>query len=116
MWGREWLHVNGRVIAARPKPNWQRRHQYESSAPHQYVVEYRLDGGEPQRAEFELGVPMTDANWVFPGKGAKVPLLVQSGSGEVKLDTKAIRHNREAARSADEAASNADFEAARHKR
>ncbi|HEY2161788.1 MAG TPA: hypothetical protein VGH24_10805, partial [Solirubrobacteraceae bacterium] len=68
MWGRDWLEVSGRVIAVRPKPGWQKRQTFESAATHQYVVEYRLDEGETQTAEFELGVPMTDASWVFPGK------------------------------------------------
>jgi hypothetical protein len=116
MWGRDWVQVNGRVIAARPKPGWEKRHTYASSAVHQYVVEYRLDDGEQQEAEFELGVPMTDADWMFPGKGSKVPLLVHPGSGKVKLDTKAVKRNREAARRADQSAGDAEFEAARRKR
>jgi hypothetical protein len=87
---------------------------FESAATHQYVVEYRLDGGEAQTAEFELGVPMTDANWAFPEKGATVPLLVQPGSGKVKLDTKAIRRDRDAARKAKQAADDAAFERQAH--
>jgi hypothetical protein len=53
---------------------------------------------------------------VFPGEGAKVPLLVHSASGEVKLDTKALKRDREAARKAEQATSDAEFEAKLHKR
>ena len=114
MWG-EHQHVKGRVLAVRAKPNWQRFHEFASSAPHLYVVEYDLEDGTHHKAEFEQSVPALDANWVFPTEGQKVPLLV-SHSGEVELDTKAIKHAREVARANERVAEDAAFERERPKR
>jgi len=106
--------VKGRVLAVRAKPNWQRFHEFASSAPHQYVVEYHDEEGILQKAEFEQSVPALDANWVFPTKGQKVPLLVHH-SGKVELDTRGIKHEREAARANERAADDAAFERERPK-
>ena len=64
----------------------------------QYVVEYSVDGGEPQRAKvkqvaYKLGGAMKMIN---PPEGTEVPLLLNRRSGKVRFDADDPRINEKA--------------------
>lgn len=64
----------------------------------QYVVEYSVDGGEPQRAKvkqvaYKIGGAMKMIN---PPKGTTVPLLLHRRSGKVRFDADDPRINEKA--------------------
>lgn len=104
---REWKPVAGQVIAEREKLNWRKWHATRPIAPMEYVVEYRLDDGSPQRTK----VVQRLGKMITPRVGDTVPLLVDRKSGKVKWDISNPTLNLNAMRKAREAAENADFEA-----
>ena len=97
MFGRRWERIEGRVIASEVA------HVSTSERGHRttqwrYVVEYSVDDGGPQRAKvkqvaYKIGGAMKMIN---PPKGAKVPLLLNRGSGKVRFDADDPRINEKA--------------------
>ena len=103
----DWKPVTGQVLASREKPNWTKWHANDPFAPMEYVVEYAADDGSSKRTT----LLEQRGKIIRPSIGDTVPLLLDRKSGKVKWDLKNPALDARAARKADEAAENAEFEA-----
>ncbi len=74
-----------------------------------YVVEYRVDGGEPKRVELKQATGLLGPKMINPSKGQSVPLLLDRKSGEVRFDEDNPAINLKASYKADQAKRDADF-------
>jgi hypothetical protein len=97
VFGRRWERIEGRVIESEIA-HTSRSERGHRTTQWRYVVEYSLDGGEPQRAEvkqvaYKLGGSMKMIN---PPNGSKVPLLLNRRSGKVRFDADDPRINEKA--------------------
>ena len=91
---RKWEPLEGRIVTSRTAhvSMSERGHR---TVQNEYVVEYSVDGGEPQRVKLEqvayrLGGAMKMIN---PPDGSKVPLLLHRRSGKVRFDADDPRIN-----------------------
>lgn len=115
MWGGGWEPIEGRVIAS--KIHRVTTDDQGTQTQWEYVVEYSVDGGEPQRVRLKQA-----ASWIWgmsminPPEGHNVPLLLSRRSGNVRFDVKNPRINRKAIDQRDEAKRGAEFKKALKRR
>ena len=111
MWGQGWEPIDGRVIAS--KIHRVTTGDSGTQTQWEYVVEYSVDGGDPQRVMLKQA-----ASWIWgmkminPSEGQSVPLLLNRRSGKVRFDAKNPRINREAIYKRDKATRDAAFKQA----
>ncbi|MDQ3936287.1 MAG: hypothetical protein M3340_16835 [Actinomycetota bacterium] len=103
MFGRKWEPIEGRVIAsAVAKVSMSERGH--RTTQHEYVVEYSIDGGEPQRAKIkQVAYWRGTMKMINPPDGSKVPLLLHRRSGKVRFDADDPRINEKAVYEREEA-------------
>jgi hypothetical protein len=97
VFGRKWEPIEGRIVASETA-HVSRDERGHRTVQNKYVVEYSVDGAEPQRIElkqvaYKLGGAMKMIN---PPKGSAVPLLLNRRSGKVRFDADDPRLNEKA--------------------
>ena len=111
MFGRTWEPIEGRVVTSTVYRIYGGGEGRRTETRWKYVVEYRPPGSaEPVRVELKQA-------WRFnkqinPSDGAKVPLLIDPGSGKVRFDWKDPRINWKAHLEAAERKRESDFDEA----
>ncbi|WP_035844308.1 hypothetical protein [Kitasatospora azatica] len=80
-----------------------------STTQWKYVVEYRVDGGEPQRVELKQVWGLLGKKMINPPTGHDVPLLLDTTSGKVRFDVDHPAINFKAIYKADKAKRDAEF-------
>ena len=110
MFGRNWERIEGRVIESEIA-HTSRSERGHRTTQWRYVVEYSIDGGEPQRVKVKQAAYWTGTmKMINPPNGAKVPLLLHRRSGKVRFDADDPRINEKAVFEREEAERKRRFE------
>ena len=106
--GPDWTPISGKVIVREIAKVYGSGNS-ATSTRWKYVVEYAVDGGEPKRVELKQAWGVIGKKMISPPEGARVPLLINNRSGEVRFDVDDPAINWKAVSNADQAKDKARF-------
>ncbi len=76
---RKWEKIEGRIVESRTA-NVSRNERGHRTVQNEYVVEYAVDGGEPERTKLKQAAYFHGAmKMIDPPKGSKVPQQTLAG-------------------------------------